>query len=97
MDQYTKLAHSSFGRTARGAETYFLSLQASDERAENSAAVENYVGGTVAPAGSEDFDLQLLLWDLAQSQHLAASQRLATIIQEELNRQLDLRDYQLVA
>ena len=45
-----------------------------------------------AEPGSVEFDVQLLLWDLAQSQHLAASQRLATLIQEELNRQLDLPD-----
>ncbi len=77
---------------ARGAETYFLSLQASDQRAADAAAVENYAGAAAAPPGTEEFDLQLLLWDLAQSQHLAASQRLATIIQEELNRQLELRD-----
>ncbi len=84
--------NSSVGRGAVGAETYFLSLQASDQRAADAAAVENYVGAAVAPAGSDDFELQLLLWDLAQSQHLAASQRLATLIQEELNRALDLRD-----
>jgi N-acetylmuramoyl-L-alanine amidase len=84
--------NSSVGRGALGAETYFLSLQASDQRAADAAAVENYVGAAVAPAGSDDFELQLLLWDLAQSQHLAASQRLATLIQEELNRALDLRD-----
>lgn len=84
--------NSSHGRTARGAETYFLSLQASDQRAADAAAVENYVGSDVAPAGSDDFQLQLLLWDLAQSQHLASSQRLATLIQEELNRQLELKD-----
>ncbi len=84
--------NSSVGRGALGAETYFLSLQASDQRAADAAAVENYVGAAVAPAGSDDFELQLLLWDLAQSQHLAASQRLATLIQEELNRELDLRD-----
>lgn len=84
--------NSSLGRGALGAETYFLSLQASDQRAADAAAVENYVGASVAPAGSDDFELQLLLWDLAQSQHLAASQRLATLIQEELNRELDLRD-----
>lgn len=77
---------------ARGAETYFLSLQASDQRAADAAAVENYVGEGAAAPGSDEFDLQLLLWDLAQSQHLAASQRLATMIQEELNHQLDLRD-----
>ena len=84
--------NSSLGRGALGAETYFLSLQASDQRAADAAAVENYVGAPVAPVGSDDFELQLLLWDLAQSQHLAASQRLATLIQEELNRELDLRD-----
>jgi N-acetylmuramoyl-L-alanine amidase len=84
--------NSSVGRNAVGAETYFLSLQASDQRAADAAAVENYVGAAAAPAGSDDFELQLLLWDLAQSQHLAASQRLATMIQEELNRALDLRD-----
>jgi N-acetylmuramoyl-L-alanine amidase len=84
--------NSSVGRSAVGAETYFLSLQASDQRAADAAAVENYVGAAAAPAGSDDFELQLLLWDLAQSQHLAASQRLATMIQEELNRDLDLRD-----
>jgi len=77
---------------AHGAETYFLSLKASDERAADAAALENLVGQQAAPPGSDDFDLQLMLWDLAQSRHLAASQRLATFIQQELNRQLDLRD-----
>ena len=33
-----------------------------------------------------------MLWDLAQSRHLAASQRLATLIQAELNAALGLRD-----
>jgi N-acetylmuramoyl-L-alanine amidase len=86
---------------ARGAETYFLSLQASDERAAAAAAVENapgagapaaYFEGAAGAPPTEEFDLRLLLWDLAQSQHLAASQRLATLIQEELNSALDLRD-----
>jgi N-acetylmuramoyl-L-alanine amidase len=77
---------------AHGAETYFLSLTASDERAADSAAIENVVGTEAASPGSEEFDLQLLLWDLAQSRHLAASQRLATFIQEELNRALELPD-----
>jgi N-acetylmuramoyl-L-alanine amidase len=77
---------------ARGAETYFLSLQATDERAAGLAATENLTGGEPAPPGSEEFDLQLLLWDLAQSRHLASSQRLARFIQEELNRALELPD-----
>jgi len=77
---------------ARGAETYFLSLQASDQRAADAAALENVVGESAAAPGSDEFDVQLMLWDLAQSRHLASSQRLATLIQEELNRQLNLPD-----
>jgi N-acetylmuramoyl-L-alanine amidase len=37
-------------------------------------------------------DLQLILWDLAQSQHLAESQRFAKLVQGELNQALQLRD-----
>jgi len=77
---------------ARGAETYFLNLQASDQRAASTAAVENLGLSVELSPPDPDSDLQLILWDLAQSQHLAASQRLATLIQEELNLQLDLRD-----
>ncbi|HEY8142213.1 MAG TPA: N-acetylmuramoyl-L-alanine amidase, partial [Kofleriaceae bacterium] len=80
--------NSSLGATAHGAETYFLSIDASDERAASSAAAEN-----AAPAGGGDADeLELLLWDLAQSRHLARSQRVAMLIQQELNQTLGLRD-----
>lgn len=78
---------------ARGAETYFLSLQATDDRAAVLASHENLTGDGSAPApGTEHFDLQLMLWDLAQSRHLAASQRFATLVQEELNQALELPD-----
>jgi N-acetylmuramoyl-L-alanine amidase len=78
---------------ARGAETYFLSLQATDDRAAVLASHENLTGeGEAAAPGTEHFDLQLLLWDLAQSRHLASSQRFATLVQEELNRALELPD-----
>ena len=33
-----------------------------------------------------------MLWDLAQSRHLAESQRLAKLVQEELNQALGIRD-----
>ncbi|MDX1643730.1 MAG: N-acetylmuramoyl-L-alanine amidase, partial [Thermoanaerobaculia bacterium] len=36
--------------------------------------------------------LDLILWDLAQSHHLAESQRFARLIQEELNGALGLTD-----
>lgn len=83
--------NSSLGATAHGAETYFLSNEASDARAAAAAEAENR---TVASDGDEDplYDLQLILWDLAQSHHLSESQRVATLIQQELNTTLGLRD-----
>lgn len=70
---------------AEGAETYFLSLQASDELAAEVAEQENRLAGD-----DPLHDLQLILWDLAQSHHLAESQRLAKLIQEEFNQALGL-------
>jgi N-acetylmuramoyl-L-alanine amidase len=95
--------NSERGRGARGAETYFLSLQASDARAARAAEIENLAAGEAATAAADPaldgtaegdplYDLQLILWDLAQSRHLADSQRLAALIQEELNGALGLRD-----
>lgn len=84
--------NSTVGARAHGAETYFLSLAASDDRAAELAAVENLTGADPASPGTSEFDLQLLLWDLAQSRHLAASQRLASLIQGELNVAQGLAD-----
>jgi len=77
---------------ARGAETYFLSLQATDEGAARAAAVENRADPAPQAEGDSLYDLQLILWDLAQSQYLAESQRLASLVQEELNEALHLRN-----
>lgn len=78
---------------ARGVETYILSLQASDRRASDAAAIENYSGNLASSEGDPlPSDLRALLWDLAQSQHLAQSQRLALLLQEELARELGQPD-----
>ena len=77
--------NASPGQSAQGAETYFLNLVASDERAAEAARSENAAGDPLT-------DLQLILWDLAQSHHMSESQRLAKIIQEELNEALELRN-----
>ena len=37
-------------------------------------------------------DLELILWDLAQSHHMSESQRFAKLVQGELNQTLQLRD-----
>jgi N-acetylmuramoyl-L-alanine amidase len=79
--------NSYYGRKATGAETYFLSREASDQVAAAAAAAENLSGDP-----SPESDLELILWDLAQSFHLAESQRFANLVQEELNLTLGLRD-----
>jgi N-acetylmuramoyl-L-alanine amidase len=70
---------------AHGAETYFLSLEASDELAKRAAELENAAARGVA---SQDpaTDLKLILWDLAQQDYLNESSKLAQDIQEEMNR-----------
>ena len=92
--------NSSLGANAYGTETYFLSPRATDPRAARSAATENAppAGGppatsdTPAAAGGEQKDVDLILWELAQSRHMAESQRLANLIQGELNQTLQLKD-----
>jgi len=67
---------------AHGSEVYFLSLEASDELARKSAESENASSSGHADTQS---DLKLILWDLAQQEYLAESNRFAQSIQEEMN------------
>lgn len=87
--------NSSLGAGAHGAETYFLSADASDARAARRAEAENAgeaSEGTSNLTSGMDPDLELILWDLAQTHHLLESQRFAAMIQGELNQTLQLRD-----
>ncbi len=83
--------NASPAESAFGAETYFLSAEATDDKARTLAALENRAFGVederqvVAPDGNEDRDIELILWDLAQNQYLAESSRLAESVQRELN------------
>jgi N-acetylmuramoyl-L-alanine amidase len=72
-------------RGAHGAETYFLSLDASDKLAEKAAELEN-ASARSNPAQTNTSDLKLILWDLAQQEYLTESSRLAQDVQEEMNR-----------
>jgi N-acetylmuramoyl-L-alanine amidase len=65
-------------KDAKGSETYFLSLEASDELARKAAESENVTSSPTA-------DLNLILWDLAQNAHHEESSRFAQSIQEEMN------------
>lgn len=68
------------GKDAKGSETYFLSLEASDELAKKAAETEN-----ASAHNSASSDLNLILWDLAQQAYLDESSRFAQAIQEEMN------------
>ncbi len=77
------------GRRAVGAETYYLSTDATDDDARTVAALENRaydpVRGYRNAEGESDPGLALVLWDLAQNQYLAQSSRLAESIQAALD------------
>lgn len=66
--------------TAEGAETYFLSLNATDDRARLSAEREN----AGQPARSLESDLDMILWDLAQQAYLKDSSRFAEKLQDAM-------------
>jgi N-acetylmuramoyl-L-alanine amidase len=76
-------ANASRAQGARGTEVYFLSYQASDDESRRVAALEGgeVPAGASAPPGS---DVALILWDMAQAEHLEESSALASRIQEEL-------------
>lgn len=78
--------NSSYRRNAQGSETFFLSLNASDEEARRLAYLENNSTDFEKPIDEQDKDqIMMILWDMAQSAYLKQSQRLAEIIQDELN------------
>ncbi|MGZ8853937.1 MAG: N-acetylmuramoyl-L-alanine amidase [Thermoanaerobaculia bacterium] len=75
---------------AKGSETYFLSLEASDELARRAAETEN--ASTTAASANPSTDLKLILWDLAQQEYLQESSRFAQAIQEEMNRATNVQN-----
>lgn len=90
-DLFISLHFNSYrGSRAKGAETFFLSRSASDQLAAQLAEREN--SSSIDPQDGPGNDLGLILWDLAQSYHLTESQRFASLVQEELNQALGLRN-----
>ena len=71
-------------KDAKGSETYFLSLEASDELARRAAETEN-ASAAAASSAAASTDLKLILWELAQQAYLDESSRFAQAIQEEMN------------
>jgi N-acetylmuramoyl-L-alanine amidase len=76
-------ANASRARSAAGTEVYFLSYQASDEESRRLAQSEGALP-EAPPSASAAPDLAMILWDMAQAEHLEESSALASRIQEEL-------------
>jgi N-acetylmuramoyl-L-alanine amidase len=74
-------ANASRARQAAGSEVYFLSYQAEDAETRRMAQAE---GMAHLPAAGGGSDLALILWDMAQAEHLEECSALASRIQEEL-------------
>jgi N-acetylmuramoyl-L-alanine amidase len=73
-------ANASRSHGARGSEVYFLSAESTDDEARRLAMQE----GGVATGAAPQSDLALILWDMAQAEHLVESSALASQIQTEL-------------
>jgi N-acetylmuramoyl-L-alanine amidase len=88
--------NSSSRTNAAGAETYFLSSDATDGEARTLAALENRASGVeedeIVTYDGEKRDLDLVLWDMAQNQYMAESSLLAESMQRELNLLTGTRD-----
>src|SRR6185295_16206783 len=83
--------NASRAAAAHGTEVYYLSLDASDRASAALAESENKAPEIPTPSADANAalrELDLILWDLAQNQHLAASARLAELIQADFNRLL---------
>ena len=76
--------NASPARGAHGAETYYMSVDASDPQAAQAAAREN--------ASAAPDTVQLILWDLAHVANLNSSARLARGVQERLDALQGIRD-----
>lgn len=80
-------------KAAYGSETFFLSLNATDEEARRLAYMENNSSDIESRISSDDEDdIMMILWDMAQSAFIKESSQLAENIQTELNSLLGTKN-----
>jgi len=86
-------ANGSYRREARGSETFFLSLNATDEEARRLAYMENNSSEIEKKIEGENEDnILMILWDMAQTAYLRQSSQLAESIQNQLNSLLGTKN-----
>jgi N-acetylmuramoyl-L-alanine amidase len=85
--------NGSYQHKAEGAETFFLSLNASDEETRKLAYLENKSAELEGQITGENVDeIKMILWDMAQSAYIKQSSQLAELIQRELNIALGIEN-----
>ena len=85
--------NGAYQRTASGSETFFLSMNATDEETRRLAYLENNSSRLEGQIGtSTEDEIKMILWDMAQTAYLRQSSQLAEIIQAELNALLGTRN-----
>jgi len=83
--------NSSYRKTAFGSETYFVSLKATDQEAMELAQKENLSNENLGEEIQDD-ELKLILWNMAQTEYIKESSKLAEYIQFELNNLLETKN-----
>ena len=84
--------NGSFRKKAQGSETFFMSLNASDEETRKLAYLENSSAALEQRIAEEDKDVvKMILWDMAQAAYIKQSSRLAELIQQELSSDPSLK------
>jgi N-acetylmuramoyl-L-alanine amidase len=86
-------ANGAVQRKAAGSETFFLSLNATDEETRRLAYLENNSSALQSHIDpSTDDDLMMILWDMAQTAYIKQSSQLAELVQGELDALLGTRN-----
>jgi N-acetylmuramoyl-L-alanine amidase len=86
-------ANGAVQKKAAGSETFFLSLNATDEETRRLAYLENNSSALQSHIDpSSDDDLMMILWDMAQTAYIKESSRLAELVQGELDALLGTRN-----
>jgi N-acetylmuramoyl-L-alanine amidase len=81
-------ANASPRQDARGAEIFYLSLEGFSDEARRVAA--NPIGKPLPTVGGGSLEVQLILWEMAQTRHLAESAVLAGLIEAELRQRVEM-------
>ena len=86
-------ANGAVQKKAAGSETFFLSLNATDEETRRLAYLENNSSALQSRIDpSSDDDLMMILWDMAQTAYIKQSSQLAEMVQGELDALLGTRN-----